>query len=164
MREWGKRRHKWKNMKPSCFHRNHLLTLMKPQGNWNCSNNAFIFDPHATHITNSNDHGIADTFPDTLYDIHRVDSVSSRWKYLWNNIFTTFPGAAAMKCMVFWEYIKEKYKQVQWLLKVIFECLAFHRDLRVLISCHTYFYEIWTIKHTLPAERASLEGKFIMTV
>ena len=63
-------------MKPCCFRRNHLLTLMKPQGNWNCSNNAFIFDPHATHITNSNDHGITDTFPDTLYDIHRVDSVS----------------------------------------------------------------------------------------
>ncbi len=42
----------------------------------NYSNNAFIVVPHATQMTNSNNHGITNTYPDTLYDIHRGDSVS----------------------------------------------------------------------------------------
>ncbi len=37
-------------------------------------------------------------------------------------------------------------------IKIVLECMACHRDLRVLISFHTYIYKIWTMKCTFPVE------------
>ncbi len=142
---------------------------MKPKGNWNCSINCVHFG--TSYYTNSQQqplwHNKPFSWPPVWY-------AHSRWcfyhvyqiNYLLRNKFTTFPGTAAIKCVVFWDNMKNNARKFCDHLAIFdcIMCMAVHRDLRLLMSFHTYFYEIWTLRRILSAERSWLEGKIITTV